>query len=189
MQPLVIDEKKSDFCQVVCEESGQDVMKCYQCGKCTAGCPIAFAMDLTPNQVMKMVQMGMEEDVLNSQAINLCAYCSTCTVRCPRNIAVADVMDSLRNMAGRKGIAGTDRSRKVNIFNQAFLETLKWFGRSYEIGSIVIYNLKSGQPFHSADLGVKMMQRGKIKLLPDRIKGIKEIKDIFQRINRLRKGA
>jgi heterodisulfide reductase subunit C len=188
-QPIVIDDRKSDLSKEVLLHSGQDASLCFQCGKCTAGCPVAFAMDLTPNQIMRMVQLGLIDDVLNSQTIRLCAYCSTCSVRCPRNIGVADVMDSLRIMAAERNIPGTDRSRKVNIFNQAFLDTLNMFGRSHAVLVSLLFNLRSCQPFHNAKLGLKMFNNGKIKLKPDRIKGVNEVKEIFQRINRLKKGA
>ncbi len=188
-QPIVIDDRKSDLSKEVLLHSGQDTTLCYQCGKCTAGCPVAFAMDFTPNQIMRMVQLGLVDDVLNSQTIRLCAYCSTCSVRCPRNIGVADVMDSLRIMAAERNITGTDRSRKVSIFNQAFLDTLSRFGRSHDVLAMVLFNLRSCQPFLNAKLGLKLFNNGKIKIKPSRFKGASEVKEIFQRINRLRKGA
>ncbi len=188
-QPIVIDDRKSDLSKEVLLHSGQDATLCYQCGKCTAGCPVAFAMDFTPNQIMRMVQLGLVDDVLNSQTIRLCAYCSTCSVRCPRNIGVADVMDSLRIMAAERNISGTGRSRKVNIFNQAFLDTLSRFGRSHDVLAMVLFNLRSRQPFLNAKLGLKLFNNGKIKIKPNRFKGVSEVKEIFQRINRLKKGA
>ncbi|MCL6449068.1 MAG: 4Fe-4S dicluster domain-containing protein [Armatimonadetes bacterium] len=168
------------FCAEVEEISGQDVRRCYQCGKCTAGCPLAFTMDLAPNQVMRMVQLGMENEVLNSQAVWLCAYCLTCTVRCPRQISVGDVMDGLRILARQKGILGSGRGRRVALFNESFLASVKRLGRLYEFGAMLLYNLKSGRLFQNADVGLKMFLRGKLKLGTTRVKKIAEMRNIFK---------
>ncbi len=187
MQELLISDQSSDtFCTKLWEESGQDVAECYQCGKCTAGCPLAPAMDLAPNQVMRLAQLGLENEVLNAQAIWLCAYCSTCSVRCPRGIHVAEVMDALRRMARRKGLPGAAKARRVAIFNDNFLATIKRFGRLHEVGSMLLFNLLSGRLFQNADVGYEMFRRGKIKLLIGRIKEIGEIRKIFQAVDKRR---
>jgi len=87
----------------VFELSGQNVFSCYQCGKCSAGCPIVEEMDILPSQVIRLVQLG-EKDVVNSETVWLCASCFTCTVRCPVDLDVAKVMESLRLIRLRKGI-------------------------------------------------------------------------------------
>ena len=92
----------SEFVKKVAEISGQNLGFCYQCGKCSAGCPMSFAMDLLPNQVMRLVQLGMEEDIANSKTIWLCASCLTCTVRCPKGVDISRVMEALRVIALRK---------------------------------------------------------------------------------------
>jgi heterodisulfide reductase subunit C len=74
---------QGEFVRRVAELSGQNLNLCYQCGKCSAGCPISFAMDLLPNQVIRLVLLGLEEDIANCSAIWLCASCLTCAVRCP----------------------------------------------------------------------------------------------------------
>ena len=92
----------SEFVKKVAEISGQKLRFCYQCGKCSAGCPMSFAMDLLPNQIMRLVQLGMEEDIANSKTIWLCASCFTCTVRCPKGVDISRVMEALRVIALRK---------------------------------------------------------------------------------------
>lgn len=82
--------------------SGQRVFACYHCGKCTAGCPFASEMDLTPRQVLEYIMDGRVE-VLNSRTIWLCAACFTCTVRCPNGIDIAKVMEALRQLLLRRG--------------------------------------------------------------------------------------
>ena len=94
---------RSDFVKEVELRSGQSVTACYQCGKCSAGCPICFDMDYSPNQIMRMIQLGMRDEVLSSRSIWLCASCETCTTRCPREVDLASIMDALRRMAHREG--------------------------------------------------------------------------------------
>ncbi|MHB1160744.1 MAG: 4Fe-4S dicluster domain-containing protein [Chloroflexota bacterium] len=92
-----------DFVGKVKEISGQNLMACYQCGKCSAGCPAVSAMDLLPNQVIRMVQLGQEEEVLRSRTIWLCASCVTCASRCPKGVDLSRVMDALRLIVLRSG--------------------------------------------------------------------------------------
>ncbi|MEW6685641.1 MAG: 4Fe-4S dicluster domain-containing protein [Candidatus Edwardsbacteria bacterium] len=94
---------KSYFVQKVEEISGQKLLACYQCGRCSAGCPLVSSMDLLPNQIVRLVQLGQEDEVLNSQTIWRCASCLTCDSRCPRGIDVSRIMDALRVLFMRKG--------------------------------------------------------------------------------------
>jgi len=93
---------KGEFAKKVAEISGQDINLCYQCGKCSAGCPMSFAMDLLPNQIMRLVQLGLQEEIGNSKTIWLCASCLTCTARCPKGVDISRVMEALRLLTLRK---------------------------------------------------------------------------------------
>jgi len=86
----------------VADISGQNVLACYQCGRCSAGCPMVTLMDLLPNQIIRLVQLGQVGDVLNSKTIWLCASCFTCTTRCPKGVDLAKVMEALRLLLLRK---------------------------------------------------------------------------------------
>jgi heterodisulfide reductase subunit C len=92
---------KSEFLRKVEDLSGEKIYACYQCGKCSAGCPIADDMDILPNQLIRNVQLG-NEDVLDSRTIWLCASCFTCGTRCPHGIDIARVMEALRQFTLRK---------------------------------------------------------------------------------------
>lgn len=94
----------SDFVKKVTEISGQNILTCYQCGMCSSGCPMAFAMDLPPNQIIRLAQLGLEDDIAKSNTIWLCASCITCTIRCPKGVDVAKVMEALRLTTLRKNI-------------------------------------------------------------------------------------
>jgi len=82
--------------------SGQKVLACYQCGKCSAGCPMVSKMDLLPNQIIRLIQLGQINDVINSKTIWLCASCFTCTARCPKGVDLAKLMEALRLLLLRK---------------------------------------------------------------------------------------
>jgi heterodisulfide reductase subunit C len=89
------------------EISGQDLLDCNQCGKCSAGCPVVAAMDILPSQALRMAQLGMEE-VLQSKTIWICASCLTCSTRCPKGVDLPRLMEALRQIALRKGVAELD---------------------------------------------------------------------------------
>ncbi|MDY6835000.1 MAG: 4Fe-4S dicluster domain-containing protein [Chloroflexota bacterium] len=95
------EQLHSDFVKKVEELSGQSLLSCYQCGKCSAGCPMSFAMDNLPNQVIRLMQLGLEDDIAKSNTIWICASCITCSVRCPRGVDIARVMEALRILALR----------------------------------------------------------------------------------------
>jgi len=93
----------SAFVARVEKASGQKLLACYQCGKCSAGCPMAAYMDVLPNQIIRMAQLGMQKQLLASKSIWACVSCLTCNSRCPKNIHIAEVIESLRQTALRNG--------------------------------------------------------------------------------------
>lgn len=99
---LTLKKLRSGFVKKVEELSGQDLLSCYQCGKCSAGCPMVSAMDILPNQVIRLAQLGLQEDVLQSKTIWLCASCVTCGARCPRGVDLSRIMEVLRQLRLRK---------------------------------------------------------------------------------------
>lgn len=103
MRTVLSREKlRSSFVAKIEELSGQNLLACYQCGKCSAGCPNIDQMDLQPNQVIRFAQFGMKEVLLNSKTIWVCASCLTCNVRCPKGINIAEVMEALRQVLLRQ---------------------------------------------------------------------------------------
>jgi len=93
----------SAFVARIEKAAGQKLMACYQCGKCSAGCPMAEHMDILPNQMIRMAQLGMQEQLLASKAIWLCVSCMTCNSRCPKEIKIAEVIEALRTTELRSG--------------------------------------------------------------------------------------
>ena len=146
-------------------ETGENVFLCYQCNKCSAGCPLAQHFDLAPNQVMRAAQFGLEDLALKSSTPWLCIGCETCTTRCPNGIDVARVMDFMAAESRARGNAPAVPA--VGLFTDIFLKNLRRFGRTYELGLIMEMNLRSGQPLKDLSMGWAMMRKRKIKLLPE----------------------
>lgn len=94
---------EKDFVAKIEKISGQKLLACYQCGKCSAGCPMAPHMDVLPNQVIRMAQLGMQKQLLATRSIWACVSCMMCNSRCPKGIRIAEVMESLRMTALRNG--------------------------------------------------------------------------------------
>lgn len=159
--------------------SGATVGACFQCHKCSTGCPTAPDMDYTSSQVMRLVQLGQEETVLGCRAIWLCASCEACTARCPMGIDVAAVMDALRIMAvDRKLCAPGARGEK---FNRSFLGSVRRHGRVYELGMLAAYKLRSRDLVADVDKLPQMLAKKKIALLPNRGGDSRQVRQIFRR--------
>ena len=167
------------FLEAVQQRSGEKVVACYQCRKCTNGCPLAFAMDLMPNQVMRAVQLGLEDEVLRSETIWICASCQTCTTRCPNDIHIAHLMDTLRQVSLESDIEVSEP--KIVKFHDAFLDSVRRHGRVYELGMIGRYKLKALDPFGGAKVGAQMFKKGKLKLMPSNIKGRDQVRQMFDK--------
>jgi heterodisulfide reductase subunit C len=93
---------ENKFIEKVEELSGQNLLACYQCGKCSAGCPAVSEMDILPNQIIRYAQLGLEDELLASKSIWVCATCLTCNSRCPKGINIAEVFEALRQILLRK---------------------------------------------------------------------------------------
>jgi heterodisulfide reductase subunit C len=171
------NQKESAFLSEVDQASGEIIQACYQCQKCSAGCPVAYAMDILPNQILRHIQYNHRERVLSSKTIWICASCYTCSVRCPNNIDIAKIMDTLRGLAIRSGIKPGEKD--IPLFHSVFLDTIKSKGRIHELSLLIQFKLKTKDLFKDAGLGWKMYRKGKIKLFPSKFGGGKEIKEIF----------
>lgn len=160
------------------EITEQNPADCYQCGKCSAGCPVReFATD-PPNRIVRYVQLGYINKALESDTIWLCAGCLTCSSRCPQNFNLAKFMDALREIAIKNGVKPTNK--KFYKFHQAFLNQIRNNGRAYELGLVIDYKLSTGDLFQDIDVAPTMLLKGKLGILPHKIKGKDAIEKIFK---------
>ena len=156
-------DRAERLAELVRAKIGENVHRCWQCVKCTSGCPLADQFDLTPNQVMRALQLN-DAAVLASRAIWLCASCHTCATRCPRGIDVTAVMDTLRIEARARGVPPA--IPEIAAFNSIFMRLAGFFGRVPEALLMGWFNLARGRLTHDARLGWQLFRRGRLKLLP-----------------------
>lgn len=172
----------SQFGELLSQTSGVDINVCYQCRKCVSGCPVAYAMDYTPVQLLHAVRLGLKDLVLGSATIWLCASCETCVTRCPQDVDLVRVMDSLRAMALRAEVK--PKVPDVASFYRSSLNNIRIFGRMYELGLIGQLKLATRQFGKDLRLGSQMLKRRKLKLLPD-FAGLGKSRSVFSRVQKL----
>jgi heterodisulfide reductase subunit C len=112
--------------EIVSEPGGERFLRCFSCGTCVAGCPVAGMTErYNPRRIVRMALLGMRQDVLSSEFVWLCSACYTCYERCPQDVHVPELMNAIRNIAVRAGFVP-----------EAFrlqAELLRDHGRLYEI--------------------------------------------------------
>ncbi|MCX7680682.1 MAG: 4Fe-4S dicluster domain-containing protein [Anaerolineae bacterium] len=165
------------FWDIVRERSGENIHRCFYCQKCTAGCPTASVMDYKPAQVLRLIQLGRKDGVLDSQAIWLCVGCETCGTRCPNHIRLAPVFDTLRYMALEEGYRPDPM---VYALHRSFLNSIRLWGRVHELSMLMEYKLRSRDLFSDLGMGVGLILKGKISFLPERIRGVSEVRRLYK---------
>src|SRR5512133_3108996 len=163
---------------------GVPIQRCFHCRKCTAGCPLAFAMEYNPDKIVRMIQMDRRSEVLKSDTIWLCVSCETCVTRCPNEVDIARMMDVLREMA----IEGGFKAKEKNILklHESFLSCIKSRGRINEPLLVADYNLKSGDLSSDLAMGMDMYLKGKLALLSPRTRDMQAVRSIFEKTKKTR---
>lgn len=157
--------------------------KCYQCGKCSAGCPVADEMDLPPSMVMRLLQTETQANdnrILRSYSIWLCVTCEMCLGRCPMEIDIPSVMDYLR----QKSISVkkvNPKAKKIIAFHKSFLNSIKHTGRLFELGLTLDYKRRTLTLMQDVALAPRMISRGKLHFFPEIIKGRPHMGKIFRK--------
>ena len=163
------------------QKTGIDVSYCYQCGKCTAGCVLSEEMDYAPSYILRLLQTKNAQNdrrVLSSNAIWICLNCENCIARCPKEINIPEVMDYLREKSRKEGCISKE-SRPVVAFHSALLESVKRTGRLYEVGLVAGFKARTLRLTQDLNVAPVMFVKGKLNLLPERVKDENKIKKIF----------
>lgn len=174
-----------DFVHKVEKLSGTSVRRCFQCGKCSAGCPMRSFMEHPPNRVVRLLQLGQYERVLAGRSIWFCASCETCSTRCPNKVDLAAIMDALRKCSW--DAQGPSKESFVQLANRIFIENIRTYGRQYEMRLAAVFNVKSGQFLKDIMLGPTLLSKGKLKMFHQKNRNHAEIEKIFARLETLRK--
>jgi heterodisulfide reductase subunit C len=160
------NESRRNFIKEVMKmPGGEKILDCIQCGSCAGGCPTMFAMDYSPMQIIKMINLGMKERVLSSSTIWICSMCYTCATRCPRNINFPTLMMSLRNKTIRENLV---KDNLKTDFHKYFFEVVNKYGRLHE-PRLMFKLLDLISIIHWAPLGLRLIKRGKIHLRAPKI--------------------
>ena len=160
---------------------------CYQCGKCTAGCPMAAQMDIAPNRLIRLLQLGREGETLGAQSIWQCVSCQTCATRCPKSVNCAGIMDALRQLSLEQGRVSPAQHR-VMLFQKAFLDNIRRNGRLDELELIAQFKLagflhdrRFSLLFKDATLAPALSKRKKFHLRGKKVRDRAAVRRIFAR--------
>lgn len=164
--------------------AGGMLSTCIQCGTCTASCPSADAMDISPRQMWRMVQLGLEDQVLYSKTMWLCSVCYQCQVRCPRGIPLTETIAKLKQLAIQQKIK---KYRQSIAFYRVFSDVIRRYGRMREMEFMARYFL-STNPFAAlgyTKLGLALFRRGKIHPELPKLSGKGQLDRLFDRVAEL----
>jgi heterodisulfide reductase subunit C len=121
-QDSIVDLSEADtrfLRRLEAELGASDLSRCFQCGVCTASCPVReVESSFSPRRIMKLAKMGLKRQVLSSDTIWLCSMCFMCLERCPQDVRPPEVMTVLRNMAAKEGVAPANLSKLLDILKQ-----------------------------------------------------------------------
>lgn len=179
--------KAEGIITAVQEASGVDLSVCFQCKKCSSGCPVAKLVKSPPSEIMRRLHLDAGNELLNSDILWMCVSCETCSARCPMGIDVAAVMDALRQLALKKG--ASKQEGNVSLFNRAFLKTVQMFGRTYDIAMIAAYKIGSRKFMGDTEKFPSMLKKRKIALLPTLSGDRKTTRRIFKKAKERKEGG
>ncbi|MCF0230278.1 MAG: 4Fe-4S dicluster domain-containing protein [Parasporobacterium sp.] len=162
----------------IAKEAGVKVYECYQCGKCSAGCPMAQSMDIMPRQLVHYLQLGDMNSIMRSKTIWMCASCHTCVERCPHDIDIPTLIEKSRQAAKARGLVAV---MEVDRFNDIFMETVRYTGKSQEVILEGAYNVTTGHLLQDMKNVPRMLQKNIVRPEFNTVQNREEIKKIMKR--------
>jgi heterodisulfide reductase subunit C len=164
--------------RIVEKKAEVSLEKCYQCKKCSVGCPVADRTQSHPFEIIRRLQLGAGYELLQTDLVWTCLSCDTCYARCPNEINFPAVIDALRAVALESG--ATRPEGNTPLFNRLFLNTVKTFGRAYDLQMIGLYKMMTGKILPDMEKFPTMIKKGKIALLPPSGADKSKLKRIFR---------
>jgi heterodisulfide reductase subunit C len=176
----LIDLNRMDtrFGAEVKRRSGVNFYSCWHCKSCVNGCPFSQAMDSPPNGIIRLVQLGQKQQALQSSTIWICVGCNTCSIQCPNAIDIPGINDTLREIAIEEGVAVAE----PDIYNlhREVLNSIERYGRTHKLEIMMRYKLRKKDWLTDVVVGLKMLAKRKLDLLPSKIGDIEKIKRLFR---------
>jgi heterodisulfide reductase subunit C len=147
---------------------GDKILECIQCGVCSGGCPTRYSMDYSPTQIIKMITLGMRDEILHSYTIWKCSSCYNCATRCPRGVEMTTLMQSLKSLSLKEGKAKSEMKVK---FHKGFADIVTTNGRLSETALLTRTMKKTdfGALKHNVSLGLRLAKKHKIALRPEKV--------------------
>lgn len=192
--PVLVYEKENgrSIVDEVIKRSGQNILACYQCRRCAAGCPVGEETGMTPDRLIRLIIMGDRSSALQNQLVWQCVSCYTCGTRCPNEIHTARVTETLKKMAKEEHLAPL--SPKVKTFHDAFCTAAKHMGRVNELEFMGLYEMQTAlhelsqanlkgivEEFKSqAKMGLAMTKQKRMHLGVEKVKDRSELKRFFK---------
>lgn len=126
-KPIDMDKLDTNFkFEVANQPGGENIKRCFACATCSTICPVFEVEDrYDPRKIIRMILLGMKEEVLKSDLIWMCSGCYSCSELCPRDVKITNVMDAIRNIAVREGY--------IPASLKAAIDQLDKFGRLLEV--------------------------------------------------------
>jgi quinone-modifying oxidoreductase, subunit QmoC len=154
------------------------LMQCIQCGTCGGSCPSGADMQHTPRQLFAMIRADMRQEVLSSNTPWYCVSCYFCTVRCPQDVHITDIMYTLKRMAVET--RAYDLATAPD-FSKTFIYWVENYGRAFELGLMSQHMLRHNPlgVFKIANMGFGMVTKGRMAFTPRRIKDLNGLKKII----------
>lgn len=184
--PIRIGEVSDTLQERVEATCGVNLDSCYECGKCSGGCPNAHITDYTPRKIIQLIKLGNEKVLLNSEMLWVCVGCQLCVNRCPATINIPRILDYLREEAYQQ--AQKPSREQVQLFYELMLDSIFKRGRVAETMLALQFSFRSGQYFKDAELGPTMLFKGKMNPFSPKVKQVKEVRCLFKNITRQRGG-
>ncbi|MDP3775838.1 MAG: 4Fe-4S dicluster domain-containing protein [Gemmatimonadales bacterium] len=164
---------------------GRRISRCLQCGTCTGSCPVSYAMDISPRELIARFRAGDIGTILRSRTIWLCASCYACTARCPVGIKITDIIYALKRMAMARGL----RPSRYPVFAlaESFVTVVKRYGRNNESRLMALYYSRAGilRALKHVGLALRLLRKGRLPLRARRIRGLEGLRKILRRAEAL----
>jgi len=159
---------------------GERINLCIQCGTCSGSCPTAFLMDYSPREVFAALRAGMLDRVLRSNTVWMCTSCYYCTVRCPQEIKITDIMYELKRLGTEYSFF--PKGARPPVMASVFKSLIDSYGRNQEMSLMTRYYMRTGiaQMFESAGRGMALMRKGRMSLAVHRVKGMAQLRKILE---------